>query len=93
MKILNTNLLVVLLVKRFIINFNFIKNLEIKSPPVLYLDFSNKQKEDNAINLVKLQEMQRQLNEALKKNKLIEENYSTLNDEVMKYKRLIKNSI
>jgi len=55
----------------------------------LYLDFSNKQKEDNAINIVKLQEMQRQLNEAFKKNKILEENYSSLNDEVIKLKKCI----
>jgi len=83
MIIMISNQSAALLVISYKINLKFI-NLEIKSPPVLYLDFSNKQKEDNAINLVKLQEMQRQLNEALKKNKLLEENYSNLNDEVKK---------
>ena len=56
--------------------------LEIKSPPVLYLDFSNKQKEENAINFLKIQEMQRQLNEAMIRNKFLEENVHNMNEEV-----------
>jgi len=45
------------------------------------LDFSNKQKEENAINYVKFQEMQRQLNEAFIKNKFFEENLHNMNEE------------
>ena len=48
----------------------------------MYLDFSNKQKEENAINFVKFQEMQRQLNEEIVKNRYLEDNIHNMNEEV-----------
>lgn len=50
---------------------------------MLYLDFSNKQKEENAINFAKFQEMQRMLNDTLIKNKFLEENLYNMNEEAI----------
>lgn len=53
-----------------------------QSPPVLYLDLSDKQKEDSAINANKLQELSKQIYELNKKNKILEETVKNLSDEV-----------
>ena len=55
----------------------------------MYLDFSNKQNEENAINYVKFQEMQRQLNDVLIRNKFLEDNIHNLNEEAYKKFNLI----
>lgn len=59
--------------------------LELKSSPILYLDFSNKQIEESAINTLKIQELTKKLIEIQKKNKDLEENNILLNEEVIKY--------
>lgn len=61
------------------INFYFI---EIQSTPVLYLDFSDKIKEDNAICNSKFQELQKYNAELSKKNKGDEELIKKLQEEV-----------
>jgi len=53
----------------------------------LYLDFSNKQKEENAINFVKFQELQKQLNDALIKNKILEDSLQNVNEEYLRSKQ------
>lgn len=56
--------------------------LEMQSPPVLYLDLSDKQKEDSAINSNMLLELSKQINELTKKNRILEETVKNLSDEV-----------
>ena len=56
----------------------------------MYLDFSNKQKEENAINSVKFQDLQRLFNESIKKNKILEDSLQNLNEEVNIYFSYLK---
>ena len=46
------------------------------------MDFSDKIKEENAVNSFKIQDLQKQNNEILKKNKMNEDTIKTLQEEV-----------
>lgn len=53
------------------------------------MDFSDKIKEENAVNSFKNQELQKQNNEILKKNKMNEDTIKTLQEEVFYFNFII----